>query len=69
VLAYVNYFYRCFRKHLVYRFDHIVGVLGTIIQIFVYVSIWKALYAGRTTVDGIDFRMVATNFVLCLAGC
>jgi len=66
MLPYLSYFARCFKKHFAYKFDYAVGILGTMVQIFVYTSIWKALYGSRTSVDGIGFPMVATNLVLCL---
>lgn len=49
-----------------YRFNHFMGILNTIIRIFVFWQIYLALYGGRTEVDGITITMVATNFVLSL---
>ena len=47
-----------------YRFDHFMGILNTILRIFVFWEIYRALYGGRTEVDGITITMVATNFIL-----
>lgn len=49
-----------------YRFDHFMGILNTILRIFVFWEIYRALYGGRTEVDGITITMVATNFILSM---
>ncbi len=49
-----------------YRFNHFMGILNTIIRIFVYLEIYRALYGDRTEIDGITITMVATNFILSL---
>ncbi len=49
-----------------YRFDHFMGILNTILRIFIFWEIYQALYGGRAEVDGITITMVATNFILSL---
>ena len=49
-----------------YRFNHFMGILNTILRIFIFWEIYRALYGGRTEVDGITITMIATNFVLSL---
>ena len=49
-----------------YRFDHFMGILNTILRIFIFWEIYRALYGGRTEVDGITITMVATNFILSM---
>lgn len=56
-----------FKSKFVYRFDLIIGILATFIQVVIYIGIWKALYGNNTFVDGISFEMVTTNFILGLA--
>lgn len=64
---YLEFAKKSFLKNLVYRTDYIIGVVNTLITIFVYVAIWKALYSNATELNGISFSMVATNFILSLA--
>ncbi len=66
MLPYFKYFLHCFKKHFAYRFDYVAGIMGTLVQIFVYTAIWKSLYAGRASMEGIDLATVSTNLVLCL---
>lgn len=49
-----------------YRFNHFMGILNTILRIFIFWEIYRALYGGRTEVDGITITMVATNFILSM---
>ena len=49
-----------------YRFNHFMGILNTILRIFIFWEIYRALYGGRTEVDGITITMVGTNFILSL---
>lgn len=65
--AYIQYAKCCFKKNLVYKSDYLLGILSTLMSIFIYVSIWKALYKGNTDIDGISFSVVCTSFILSLA--
>ncbi|MBQ9700672.1 MAG: ABC-2 family transporter protein [Lachnospiraceae bacterium] len=49
-----------------YRFDHFMGILNTIVRIFIFWGIYKALYGGRADVYGITMTMVTTNFILSI---
>lgn len=49
-----------------YRFHHWMGVLSTLLKIFIFWCIYRALYGDRTEVDGITMAMVTTNFVLSI---
>lgn len=49
-----------------YRFNHFMGILNTILRIFIFWEIYRALYGGRAEVDDITITMVATNFILSL---
>ena len=65
--AYVEFAKKAFQNNLVYRIDYILGVINTVISIFVYIAIWKAIYSNNVDFGGITFNMVATNFILGLA--
>ena len=55
---------KSFLNRSAYRFDHLMGILNTLLRIFIFWCIYKALYGGKTQVDGITMAMVTTNFVL-----
>lgn len=64
--VYVEFALKKFQNRMTYRLDFFMGILNTIITIFVFCSIYKALYGRTQSIDGITFRMVATNFVVSL---
>lgn len=49
-----------------YRADHLMGIVNTIVQIFIFWEIYRSLYGIRTEVDGITMKMVTTNFILSI---
>ena len=57
---------KSFLQKSAYRFNHLMSILNTIIRIFIFWEIYRALYGGRTEVDGITMSMVTTNFILSL---
>lgn len=57
---------KSFLQKSAYRMDHWMGILNTIIRLFIFVEIYRALYGGRDSVDGITMSMVTTNFILSL---
>ncbi len=63
---YLAFAKKSFLNKSAYRFDHFMGILNTIIRIFIFWGIYQALYAGRDVVDGITISMVTTNFILSL---
>lgn len=64
--AYVEFAVKKFQDKLAYRLDFFMGIINTAIMIVVFLCIYKALYGGAAQVDGITYRMVATNFVITL---
>lgn len=44
--------------------DYIVGIIGTILSIFISCAIWKVLYGYKSSVDGISYEMVVMNFII-----
>lgn len=63
---YLAYFKLTFKQKTVYRVEWLLGIFNSIIQIFISIAIWKALYAGRSNINGIDFSVVTTNFIISL---
>ena len=57
---------KSFLQKSAYRLDHWLGILNTLIRLFIYVEIYRALYGGADSVDGITMTMVTTNFLLSL---
>ncbi|MGN0603874.1 MAG: ABC transporter permease [Oscillospiraceae bacterium] len=63
---YIAYAKKCFLGRSAYRFDHLMGILSTCLQFFIFCEIYKALYGGSSEIDGITMSMVTTNFVLAM---
>ena len=63
---YLAFAKKSFLGRSAYRFNHFMGILNTLFRIFIFWEIYRALYGGRTEVDGITITMVATNFILSL---
>ena len=63
---YLAFAKKSFLARSAYRFDHLMGILDTLVKIFIYWEIYKALYGSRMEVDGITMSMVTTNFVLSI---
>lgn len=63
---YLAYAKKSFLARSAYRFDHFMGILNTVLRVFIYWEIYQALYGGRAEVEGITMIMVTTNFVLSL---
>lgn len=64
--AYYAYAKKTFLGKSAYRFDHLMGILSTCLQFFIFYEIYKVLYGNGKSVDGITMSMVTTNFVLSL---
>lgn len=63
---YLAFSKKSFMQKSAYRFDHFMGILNTLIRIFIFFGIYKELYGSNTEVDGITMSMVTTNFVLSM---
>lgn len=64
--AYLAYAKKSFLGRSAYRFDHLMSILSTVLQFFIFYEIYRVLYAGAEQVDGITFKAVTTNFVISL---
>ncbi len=63
---YLAFARKSFLGRSAYRFNHFMGILNTIVQIFIFWEIYQALYHGRGEIDGVTMSMVTTNFVLSI---
>lgn len=63
IAPYLAFGRQSFLERSAYRFEHFMGILNTLLKIFIYWEIYRALYGGQTEVDGITMTMVTTNFV------
>lgn len=64
--AYIAYAKKSFLGRSAYRFDHLMSILSTVLQFFIFYEIYRALYGDTEQVEGITMSMVTTNFVLSL---
>ncbi len=62
--AYLAYFKLAFKQNTIYHIEWFVGIVNTCLQIFISVTLWKTLYGNRDAVDGIDFSVIVTNFII-----
>jgi len=65
--AYLEIAKKSFSNGMAFRADFFLGLLNTMIMIFVSTAIWKALYGGNAEINGISFNVVVTNFVIGLS--
>ncbi|TCS37589.1 ABC transporter permease [Reinekea marinisedimentorum] len=62
--VYLMYTKTIFLSKLVYKFDYVLGLLNTCIQLFIACLIWQTLYGGNASVEGISLPMVITTIVI-----
>lgn len=60
------YFIQGFKNNTVYKINYIMGLIGAFVKLFITVAIWKALYSGNDSIDGISFDMLTTNFIIAI---
>lgn len=63
---YLAYVKKGFLGRSAYRFHHWMGIFNTCLQIFIFWGIYRALYGGRTEMEGITLSAVTTNFILSM---
>ncbi len=66
IKSYLAFARKSFLSKSAYRFEHWMGIFNTVLQLFIFWGIYRALYGNRTEVDGITMTMVTTNFVLSM---
>ncbi|MDB5054464.1 MAG: ABC-type uncharacterized transport system, permease component [Bacilli bacterium] len=62
--VYLEFAKKSFQNNIVYRMDYFAGVINAIVMIFVNLAIWKAIYEEEETLEGVQFKMLATYIVL-----
>ena len=63
---YIAFARKSFLNRSAYRFDHLMRILNTCLQIFIFWMIYRALYGENAEINGITLPMVTTNFILSL---
>lgn len=66
ISPYIAYAKKRFLSRSAYRFDHLMSIVSTCMQFFIFWGIYRALYGSSAEVDGITMSMVSTNFVLSM---
>lgn len=61
---YFAYIKIAFLNKSTYRVECLLNILSTCLQIFISCAIWKALYGDNSSINGIPYSMVVTNFIL-----
>ena len=64
--VYIAFAEKKFKSSSAYLFNNFAGILFSLINIFIYLSISKMMYGGNTEYDGITIAMVSTNLVITL---
>ena len=57
MIPYIAFGKKSFMLKSAYRFDHFMGILNTLVRIFIFWEIYKVLYGVNTEVDGITGRL------------
>jgi len=63
---YIAFSKKSFLNRSAYRFDHLISILNTCLQIFIFWMIYRTLYGSNTEINGITLSMVTTNFILSM---
>lgn len=63
---YLAFAKKSFLSKSAYRFDHFMGIVNTLLRIFIFWGIYRALYGERMEVDGVTMTMVTTSFILSM---
>lgn len=62
--AYLEFAKKSFQNNIVYRSEYVAGVINAIVMIFVNIAIWKAIYEEEGSLEGVQFKILATYIVL-----
>ena len=61
---YLTFTVKAFQRTLTYRFELWMELFINVLFMLVYVYLWKALYADRTSVEGYDLNRILTYIVV-----
>lgn len=62
--TYLTFTAKSFQRTLTYRFELWLELFINVLFMLVYVYLWKALYTGRTSVEGYDLNGILTYIVV-----
>lgn len=66
ILPYTAFAKKSFLNRSAYRFDHFMGVIDTLLKIFIFWTIYKSLFGERIMVEDVTLKMVSTSFILSI---
>lgn len=61
---YFEFLKKSFRQQFVYRTNTVIHILSSFVYLFVTISIWSALYRGKSNVDGISLKEMLTYVLM-----
>ena len=64
IKKYLTFTVKAFQRTLTYRFELWMELVINVLFMLVYVYLWKALYTGRTSVEGYDLNKILTYIVV-----
>ena len=64
IKKYLTFTLKAFQRTLTYRFELWMELFINVLFMLVYVYLWKALYTGRTSVEGYDLNGILTYIVV-----
>ena len=64
IKKYLTFTVKAFQRTLTYRFELWMELFINVLFMLVYVYLWKALYTGRTSVEGYDLNKILTYIVV-----
>ena len=64
IKRYLTFTVKAFQRTLTYRFELWMELFINVLFMLVYVYLWKALYTGRTSVEGYDLNGILTYIVV-----
>ncbi|MBH5319683.1 ABC-2 family transporter protein [Paenibacillus sp. GSMTC-2017] len=66
---YVMFMTKSFQQHFVYRANTLILMLGSFLKLFVLISVWRGLFAGRDEINGITYdNMILFVLINLLVG-
>ncbi len=62
--VYLEFAKKSFQNNIVYRMDYFASVINALVMIFVNIAIWRAIYEEEESLEGVQFKILATYIVL-----
>ncbi|WNQ10628.1 ABC-2 family transporter protein [Paenibacillus aurantius] len=64
---YLEFAKQAFRQRFIYRLNAYMMIVSSFLGLLILISVWKALYAGKTEVNGITYENMLQFLVLNMA--